>query len=275
MNRPRTIVGLYMLCALAFSAIPAQSATAASKGTTAFTCKAGAGTFKTEHCVPSEPTGGTFGHVAIAQDTTTVIKASNTKTNAATNGLSQTALKAMIAGAPLESTAEVGLHGAGTLTNKKDASTGEHYFEGESTLFFEGMGVTAPAGKGCEVYTDKLKAVKGVIDGKVKMTSKGQGDFVKFESAGAGPIMTYFIECSTKVPAIEGTWELTGSFKCPTNGATIVCSHTTTTEQNTLKGKKMGLEVKMGIQVTLTIEGQCAIEGGPYTPLSFTTVETP
>jgi hypothetical protein len=270
----RTIVGLCMLCALAFSAIAAQGTAAVTKGTTAFTCKEGGSGFSTAHCAPGQ-TGTAFGHVAVAENTNTSTKVTNVNTNSETSGAEPAILKQTIAGVPLElKSTEV--TSEGTMENKKDPITGEHFVEAKGTTMYKGVTVAAPAGKGCEVFTDtaeKTKGAAGVIDASIKATTTGQGDFGKLEPASAGAAFaTFWIECTTKVPALEGTWEITGSVKCPTNGATAVCKHTETTEQNTLKGKgsKAGIELK----TTFTSKDPNLVNDS-YRPLSVTTVETP
>jgi hypothetical protein len=261
-----------MLCVLAFSAIAAQSAAAVTKGTTAFTCKAGAGTFKTEHCVPGE-TGGSFGHVAIASFTETRLRISNEKTNGGTNGSTSVKIKETVAGVPVELSASE-VTGFGSLENRTAAS-GEHFVELRPSLEFNGVTVTKPAGKGCQVFEDiaKGEGLLGVIRSEfLGGTTEGQGDSIKLRPFAGTAFATFFITCTTKVEALEGTWELTGSFNCPTNGATIVCNHNEVTAQNTLKGKG----AKAGFEGTLTLEGtDQTIGGDTYKPLSFTTVETP
>jgi hypothetical protein len=83
----RATAGLSLLCALLFCALAAQSASAAkAANTTAFTCVKGGGEqdFKDAHCdqfVGSKK--GEFGHVAIANDTTTEIELNNETTGGA------------------------------------------------------------------------------------------------------------------------------------------------------------------------------------------------
>ena len=56
------------------------------------------------------------------------------------------------------------------------------------------------------------------------------------------------------------------------DGSTIICTHTNTTEQNTLKISGL----KAGIEGTVTIVGRDPeLKETVYTPLSPTTVETP
>jgi hypothetical protein len=266
-----------MLCALAISAFAAQSAAATTKGTTAFTCKevaAGTGTFKKAHCKAADAGTGNFSHVQVAENTATTIRGTNENTGPETGSTPTISLKNTIGGVEYEIQVAL-VQGEGTLTNAKDPETGEHYVHGQGNLVFSGAAVTKPSGKGCKPYTDtesKTKGAEGVIDASFKATTKGQGDFVKFEPLVAGTFATYFVECTTKVPAMEGTWEVGGSLKCPLDGATVVCKHAEVTEQNTLKGKG----VKTGIEGSLTLSGKDPVAGEEvFTPLSVTTVETP
>jgi hypothetical protein len=283
MNGRRAVVGLCMLCALAFSAFAAQGATAATKGTTAVTCKnvgANNGKFTKEHCRPVVDVGtGSYEHVPFAANTTTELIGTNEKTKNNTTEAEPSILKETIGGVELELKAPK-VSGSGTMENKLDAS-GEHYAEGSGTIVYSEVEVTKPAGKGCEVFTDEenpvgsgkfVEGAKGVIDAKVKATTKGQGDFVKFEPQGTA-FATFWVTCTINpVPALEGTWEITGSIKCPTDGATILCKHTETTTQNTLKGKGN----KAGLEGALTLLGRDPVPPDTvYTPLSVTTVETP
>jgi hypothetical protein len=270
MSKPRTAIGLCMLCALVFSAFAAQSAFAASKGTTAFTCVKGQGTLRGEHCLSTGAAAAEYGHVAIAENATTELSGTNGKTANETTESSVARFKETIAGVELELSATGG-EGSGTLVNKKDATTGEHYAEGSGTLAFTGVVVTKPI-KGCRVYTDETKGVEGVVDTKpLKATTKGQGDSIKFEPGSGVTFATFFIAgCSPSIPAIEGIWEITGSLKCPIAGATASCTHAEVTAANTLKGKGN----KAGLEGSVTLSGR-ANSGDTYKPLASTTVETP
>jgi hypothetical protein len=272
MNGRKAVVGLCMLCALVFSAFAAQSASAVTKGTTAYTCVKGAGNFLTEHCVVGE-TGGTYGHVEIPKDTTTEITGSNSKSNGTTTGPESARLKETIGGVETELVSEE-VSGSGWMTNAQ-AANGEHFAHGEGTITYSKVKVTKPAGKGCEVFADNggTKGEKEMVTtNALKATTKEQEMFVKFEPAAGAVFATFFIECTTKVAALEGTWEITGSLKCPTNGATIKCDHNEITTQNTLKGKGN----KAGLAGPLTLIGKDGPKGDvTYNPLSVTTVETP
>lgn len=281
----KSIVGLAVLCALVLSALAAQGATAEiTKGTTAFTCVKGATPkdFVTEHCKAGDAGTKEYGHVAFAQDTTTKTKYSSAKTDATTTGGTNTTFKEVIAGVELELVSSEVI-GEGSLENKQDTRENakkeiehEHYISGTATLEYRNVKVAKPSGKGCEVFTDetatKTKGAKEVVDAHINATTTGQGDSIKFEPATAPTFASFFVECTTKVPAVEGTWEITGSVTCKPEGATINCSHKETTEQKTLKGKGniAGYEGKITVTGTDPIPPDTV-----YTPLSVTTVETP
>jgi hypothetical protein len=278
MTGHRTIVSLGILCALAFGAFAAPNASA-SLGTTAFTCKQLGGTehqFSKAHCKPADDVGGEFAHVAITDDTATEIEVTNEQTKNETKEARHSVLKETIAGVELELDAAV-VSGEGTMENKKDAISGEHYAEGSATLTYSGVTAVKPVGKGCKVFAEtaeKTHGAEGVINAKAKATTKGQGMFTKLEPKEGVTFATFFIECEKgkEVPAVEGTWEITGSLKCPTDGATVICSHTEVTTQNTLKGKGS----KAGFDAAITLNAVEAETCGPiYTPLSATTSETP
>jgi hypothetical protein len=275
MTGRRTIVGLWMLCALALSAFAAQSASATTKGTTAFTCKktgAGGG-FTKSHCKPADAGSGEYSHVAVAENTTTEIKGTNQNTAAETTKATNLILKVTVGGVELELQA-TGLAGEGWTENRKDPGTGEHYLVDAGMTQFTGVTVQKPAGKGCKVYTDNegVKGAEGVVDtAQLSVTSKGQGDFLKFEPTEGSTFARFIFDgCSPAVPACEGTWEVTGSLKGVPEGATVRFSHTEVTTQNTLKGKGS----KAGLEGTVAISSRMD-NTETYTPLSVTTVETP
>jgi hypothetical protein len=275
MTRRRAIAGLCMLCALALSATVVQSAGATTNGTTAFTCVKGAGTLKGEHCLTTGGAPAEYGHVAIAGNTTTEVIATNSKTSNETKEATNMSLKATVGGVELKLQA-TGWEGSGWLENAKDA-TGEHYVRDGGLVKFTGVTVAAPAGKGCNVFTDetatKTKGPEGVITtGPLAGTSLGQGDGLKFSGAEGGPFASFFLECTTKVPALEGTREITGSVIGKPDGATVAFDETEITLQATLKcgGNKAGFEGRV------TIRGKDPIaEDKVFTPISVTTVETP
>jgi hypothetical protein len=232
-----------MLCVFVFGALEAQGASAAN--TTAYICEDNIDVLKGAHCLKTG-SGSPHGHLGFSESAgNTEVTGTNANTASETTAARPSILKETIAGTELELSATT-VSATGTLINRE--SGGEFWTEESGTITYSGVTVSKPAGKGCKVFTDvtatKTKGTEGVIDANVKATTKGQEDFVKFEPAAGTAFATFFVECTTKVEALEGTWEITGSVKCPTSGATVICSHTETTTQNTLKGKgsKAGLD---------------------------------
>jgi hypothetical protein len=281
MNGRRSVIGLCMLFALFLSAFASQSASAVTKGTTAFTCAStasGAG-FSKEHCKPSDAvgSGAAFKHVEIPQDTTTEITGSNETTAGATD---ITKFKTVSNGITTELQAKVAT-GSGWMENKKEGATdpnpGEHYAVGHGTITYTEATVVAPAGKGCTVWTDidpLTMGEQGVVHTEpLKATTTGQGDALKFEPTTGSNFTRFYItgcEGSEALKGLNRTYTLTGSVIGVPDGSTVNFSHVGTTAQNTLKlnGSKAGLEG------TVTIKGR-ANSGEAYKPLSATTVETP
>ncbi len=269
----KAIAGLCMLCALAFSAIAAQSASAVT-GTTAFTCKkvtpaGGTAGFKDAHCKEAVSTNAEYEHVAIPESTTTRFL-SNNITTGTTRSIIR--LHSVQAGIAFEISANIA-EGQGWLTNAKDVS-GEHYAHGEGTVTFSEVFVTKPAGKGCEVFTDNEKGeeegVATVMTRQLKGTTKGQGHRVKIEPAVGNTLATFWItHCS--VVALNGTYEVTGTLTGTPEGATLVFNGADVTAQGTLKVRGQ----KAGLDGSFTFKGKDETAGDPeYTPLTVTTVET-
>jgi hypothetical protein len=248
-----------MLCALVVSAFAAQGASAAN--TTAFTCVDGKGTFIGAHCLTTGAASPTFGHVGFTGKTS--ITGTSAKTASETTAAQPAKFHVTIGGAELELEG-TGTGGSGSLTNNEEGGT-TFWSEGEGTIEYTGVTVLKPAGKGCKVFTDtetKEKGAESQVDAFVKATTKGQEDNVKLEPKAGNLFASFFVECTAKLGApLEGTWEITGSVKCPTSGATIICTGAATTAQNTLKAKGN----KAGIDGALTLTGPTG------TPLTATT----
>ncbi|HEX6666465.1 MAG TPA: hypothetical protein VF081_07710 [Solirubrobacterales bacterium] len=276
MNGRRTIVGLCMLCALLVSAFAAQSASAIT-GTTAFTCVKGAPPrdLRGEHCLTTGQAPQEYGHVPIAQDTTTEVTVTNARTAAETTTHTPARLRTTVAGVIVEISA-TGVDGSGWMENKVNAS-GEHYAHGKGTLTFTEAKVTQPAGRGCKVTTHKEDG-SGLEEGanevvhsrELTATTEGQGHFLKVQAADNGNIANFWLTCDVKLPPIEGTWSCNGSVKGVPNGATVNFTHVATTEQNTLKCRGF----KAGFEGSVTLSGRAKGSTGPYTPLAATTVTT-
>jgi len=273
MNGRRAIVGLCMFCALLLSAFAAQGASAASNGTTAFTCVStpGSGTFKAAHCKPSDAGGTGFTHVEVAENTTTEVSITSEKTNAGTTAATPTIFKAVVGGVELklESTE---VHGTGTMENKKDPTTGEHYIEGIANITYTNVKDVGPSA--CEVYTDvgvgEPDGEKGVVHAEVVMTTKGQGDSIKFTPVGANFAQFNLRNC--KNAGINNTYKVIGSATCKPDGATINCNHAELTTAKTLR-LQSAVGPVAGYESSVTVSAR-AKGGGAFTPLSVTTKET-
>jgi hypothetical protein len=216
-----------------------------------------------------------YEQIGILENTSTTTTISNAKTNGTTTGSEPSILKATIAGVETELVASV-VTGSATLENKKDPVSGEHWVSSTPRLVYSSVEVAKPAGKGCKVFKDEggVKGSEGVIETTaLSATSKEQvSHLIKLAPAAGTAFATFFVECTTKVAALEGTWEVTGSVLCPAEGAVVLCSHAETTAQGTLKAKGN----KAGLAGRLTIEGKDPdVQGDVCRPLSFKTVETP
>ncbi len=279
----KTVVGICILCALVFSALGAQGAHAETKGTTLFTCKKPTAKeieegrvdgekFSKAHCKDkvgdsdTSPTGE-FRHVTFAENTTTEL----TGTSENTEGVCQPSiLRSTQSGieTELKSTCSHILpeleESKSWVTNKKDPTTGEHYYEGTAFLDYTNVTVPKPAGKGCKVKGETIIA-------HVKFTTLGQGDNVKFEPATGMTFASFEIEGCT-IAALNGVYEVKGSIKAEPNGATISTTEEGVTAQGTLtlRGQKAGLEGEMTVKGTDKAAGDLV-----DTPLSPTTVVTP
>lgn len=277
MNGRRAILGLLMCCALLASAFATQSASAASKGTTLFTCKetgAGGG-FKKAHCKPGDAGSGNFSHVAVPENTTTDISLTNANTSFGTTESTKAILRTSVASLVVLETTIPELQSTGTAQNKKDPTTGEHYFEGEVNMTL--TNVTDSEAFECQVWEDPVSGEtgkQGVIHLSAKLSSKGQGDRVKFTPANGTDFGHYELaNCKGEQPGPDGTYKLVGSFTCKPDGATINCDHEEITGQETLRVQTLA-GPKIGLEARLALSGRPKGEEGKYTPPSPTTVAT-
>jgi len=267
MTGRKATVGICLLCAIAFSAIAAQSAIAV-KGTTLFTCKGeGPGhNFTKSHCKSEDFSAGngSFEDVSVKEGTTTEFTGTNEGGGSETNTTVVTTLKGTFAGVAI-ALQTTGVHLQGSLTNSKNSETGEHFFHGNFKITHTGATVVAPKEKGCKIKGEEI------VSSELLATTAGKGDAVAISPA-EGTVLESIVVEGCSVPSLNGTYKLEGSLTCPMNGATILCAHAGITEQGTLK---IGGQ-KAGIEGTVTISGRDPqLKETTYTPLSPTTVETP
>ncbi len=262
----RTTVGVCLFCVLALSAVLAGSASAATKGTTLFTCKTGVGGagFSKSHCkdVDAVPIGAAFEHVAVAENTTTEITGTTEDTG---GNPTPTKLESIVAGVSVAIESPSSHIVEGWVTNAKDPSTGEHYWHGEAVVKDTNVIVIKPSGKGCKVKGGEITSKR------LKLTTKGQGMEVKVEPA-EGTLWSSFEMEGCSIAALNGLYELKGSAKASPDGATLNFGHAAITTQSTLtlRGQKAGIEAGITVKGTDKAAGDVT-----DTPLSTTTIETP
>ncbi|HEX5608646.1 MAG TPA: hypothetical protein VFX45_00980 [Solirubrobacterales bacterium] len=264
MSLSKRTLGLLALCAFALSAFAAQ-ASAATNGTTAFTCKetGAGGKFTKAHCKAADAGEGKFSHVEIPQGTTTEANWTNEKTGSETTATTPAIIKTAATGigSVFEFQAS-GVSGTGTLTNKL-AGNGEHFVDGTVSLAFTGVTVTAPAGKGCKVKGGKIETAP------LKITTAGQGMKLNFTPVEGTKFLTFTTEgCS--IGSLNTEFGVDGSLNGTLDGATLNTTEAETTTEATLT---VGTMV-VGIGTSITLSARTFGGGGAYTPLSYTTIQT-
>jgi hypothetical protein len=263
MSLSKRTIGLLALCVLALGAFAAQAG-AATNGTTAFTCKeTGEGNFTKAHCAAADTGAGKFSHVAIPQNTTTEVSGSNEKTGSETTASTPAIIKTAATGIASVYTFEAsGVTAAGTLTNEIVGT--EHVARGTLTFTYTGVKVTSPAETGCKVKGEKIETAP------LAVTTAGQGMEIQLAPAEGAKFLEFTVEgCSKAVLNTKGT--VNGNINATLDGATLKLSEGETTEQGTLTVGAGPMVVGIGSPTTLSARAPGA---GPFTPLSFTTVQT-
>jgi hypothetical protein len=265
MTGRRTAVGLCLLYAALLSALAAHSAAASTKGTTAFTCRnEGPGhAFARAHCTPADATGGEYEHQPIAEGTTTSILGT-----AGTTGGEKvvTKLKYTLGGIVFEFQAK-GLDLESSLTNLKDEAN-LHYAVGEGKITYTQVTATGAAQSGCKVKGEVIETKQ------LTLTTKGQEDALSIAPKEGETLAEFNVEGCTQT-GLNGLYKLTGSVKGTPEGATLTFTHTGTTSPKTLR-LNGPTGIVTGIEGSITLNGRDpALEETSFTPLSFTTVETP
>lgn len=249
MIRRRTTTGLSLLCALAFCAFAAQSASAAKAvNTTAFTCVKDGGNldFSDAHCDSKVTQGtGSYGHVAIQPGTTLDVIGDNTTTAGAT---SPAVLKGKAFGTAVEISCAT-VTGEGTLHNIHDSTGSQHTVTGTATSKISKCTVLKPAkcviAEPIEVAAE-LEGVEGIGAEKNTMGIEAKPDgggkvflSITFKNKGAE-------KCglNEKTLSVEGTAIGTGSVdpKFAHTGATAVSTDAMTTETLIFGGEKAAID---------------------------------
>lgn len=267
--------GFCSLCLVAAIGVVAQGASA--KGTTSFTCKkkeGGGVGFSKSHCRPTDAvaTGAQYSHVPIAPNTATELKISGETTNGETEALTlklSTAFEVNVGA----------ISGVGVIENSFE-NPEEHFVRGETALKFNKVSVTSTLFKGCKIFSNNKETNEPGAEGEFEteplaFTTKAQGDSLRVETkipAEPRVFAKFWIGKCAKENTFEHQYVLVGSVNGVPDGATLKFTHAQVTEQKSLK---IGAAV-VGINGSLTLSGKDVIDPpGSFTPLSFTTVETP
>lgn len=252
----RTAVGLSLLCALLFSAIAVQSASAVpSTKTTAFTCVKGGGglDFSDAHC-DKKVAGGTgeYGHEPIKNNETTDITVDNSTTG---GGKSPAVLKGKAFGAATEISCET-VHGEGTIHNT-EPSAEKHTVTGTITVLYKDCTVLKPAK--CSVTEPiEVKAefhgVEGLGPNKDTMGVEffphgGGSTFVSIQYTNKG---AESCALNGKTLPVEGTAIATGTPnpKEKHSGATAIFNDEMTTETLTFGKVAAGFDSTGTVKMT-------------------------
>jgi hypothetical protein len=239
----KAVIGLALLCSLAFCAVVAQGAAAEQ---TVFTCAPGAGAAPTKdftdaHCDNTvEPGKGTFHHVTIEKGKKTEI----TLTNSATENETKSAARAHLFISKLHGVSEVEVNcttisGTGTMENTE--TSGVMGASGEGTIKFTGC----TANKNCTVAEPIETAVKGaLVEG---LSSEGMG--LKFEPK-TGTTFTSITFSGASCP-------LKAFGAIPVAGSTIGTAHG--------EPKGEGATVYFGEMGSITVGGETASLEGKVT----------
>jgi hypothetical protein len=235
MSVRRAILALAMTSVLIATAISAPSASAATSGTTAFTCTKEAikKPFSDEHCLTRPGgTANTFGHVAIAEGIETAITGSNAKTASSTTAASPMVLNFKIAGVALEIKCTTA-SSTGTLKNQLLGE--EHHITTTGVVITNsGCTVPVPSGQECEIVGGKITT------NSLKATSNASG--IVFEPTTAGGTFTTIGITHCKTASLNGSFPLTGTYTALPNGATLEVTKASSEATLKFAGQKVTLQ---------------------------------
>lgn len=249
MKRRRGLVGLSLLCALAFCAIAAQSASA--KGTTAFTCaqtekEAG---FSDAHCTKAG-SGSGYKHQAIATGEKTTITLTNQKTASETTAVTPAIIK--IHFGPMEGELQcLGVSGEGTLTNNETG--GKMSVSGTIATTFSECTVS-PTVTFPECQLEKPFTFT------TNFSSPSEGMNLSFAPEGTEVGKLRLAKCKNSVENTD--YVITGSYTATPNGTTWE-----TTTEGSLGLKTSGGQAGLISKTTVTRKGT-------ETGISMTTTES-
>lgn len=265
----RATVGLSLLCALLFSAIAVQSASAVpAKNTTVYTCAEGGlvKDFKDPHCDEKDVGSGKYGHIPIGPGKKTEITVTNKTTGEATEPVT---LKGIVAGVALEITC-ITADGKGSLMNTEPQAE-EHTWHGGYAKKAESCTVNKPAN--CTVKAIEMNNL--VVEGVEGLGPEENEMGVEYRPAEGKVLSTFTPEnkgeekclLAGKALNLEGTMIATGKTKTQTEehaGATQVFTNEMTSETLKLAGSSASFSAVTTVEMSKAAEFQL--------PISITTV---
>jgi hypothetical protein len=277
----RAIVGLSLLSALLFCAIGSSSASAATSGTTLFTCVENVnheGDFEDAHCKNTVPKGtGAFTHKAISVNPTGFTASSDGPTIGTTEEAHAT-LKGVLGGVASEITCTK-VHAHGTLENKLSGEA--HSVVGKGTVHYTECKmpkpVTAEGKERCKVKEEtinfeanSLTKEKGAEMGVLFSPKEGKTFVtISFENGPGGGCPV-----AGKAVPVTGSAEGTPGGTPEGHGATMHFTFGMT------KGKECEKETQTGVCLggqpaefsnVLTFSMLTTTEGSPENPIALTT----
>ncbi len=259
MNGRRALIGLMVLCALAFSAVAAASASA--KGTTAFTCREGQGGANTDaHCDPGST--GTSGHVAIPAGTKTDIHVAATTSQTLTGTVAGNAITLVGSGVEVDPSSTSYLQNTDHGTSPMDVS-------GTVQLVYTGVEITAGAAlkERCEIEGKRVTTESLAVTTSVGETKKTTGlTFTPENVEGIFAHVNIVQKAGAKACPLAGvSAPVTGKVTGNPTGATLAVS--AESEELFLNGNAATLTGT----VTVSVTSEPGV--GPTIPVSLTTTE--
>jgi hypothetical protein len=234
MSARRAVLALAMMSALIASAISVSSASAATSGTTAFTCTKSAvkKPFTDEHCLNRPGGEQTFGHVAIAEGTETAIVGSNEKTASSTTAAFAPVLNGTIGGIAVEIKCTT-VSSTGNLKNQLLGE--EHHITGTGIVItYTGCTMPVPVGQECKIVGGTIKT------NSLKATSNASG--IVFEPTTAGTAFTTINTEGCKTASLNGSFPVTGTVTAIPNGATLEVTKASSEATLKFAGQKATLQ---------------------------------
>jgi len=262
--------GLTLISALLVLGAAATATAEASNSTTAFTCLKGevkGPGFSKAHCKAADAVGSNagFSHVAIPPAESTETRWTNETTGANTEAATIMLIKATLTPEFVLQLQATGVSGTGVTENRLEGV--EHSVESRAVIQFTGVTAGGTGGKGCVVKEGKITTTE------LKITTVGQGMSLKLAPViPKEPFATFVLE-GCLLASLNGARTFNGSVNAIPDGATTNLSHAEITASKTLT---LGTgSVLVGFEGPITASARVKGSGGAYTPLSFTTVETP